>query len=299
MSTFRGRQEVTIAAPLEEVWTYGMDLSKIPEYNPRVTKVELDGGDSQRAAGVSYQCHLVGGRHRCTEEDVEIVPMARIVTRLPFDTLGISALLRDYTVETSLRALDARTTQVAMSHFYATPTLRSRLFDWIARDTIARNTLATLRTLKARIERTAPSVAAHETVGLLRRPAFVTAIAIAFLVAAAFSLVVVGALVAPRSVLAVVWRMNLQAHLDFLRLGGLGVVLMLTLTVAAMLTALGLWVGTKWGWRLAATLLAVNMVADALRGLTVEPQAAIGVPIVAAILLFLARSPVRRWCALA
>jgi len=50
---------------------------------------------------------------------------------------------------------------------------------------------------------------------------------------------------------------------------------------------------------LAATLLAVNMLADALRGLTVEPQAAIGAPIVAAILLFLARSPVRRWCALA
>ena len=101
------------------------------------------------------------------------------------------------------------------------------------------------------------------------------------------------------SVLAVVWRMNPQAQLDFLCLGGFGVVLMLTLTVVAMLTALGLWVGTKWGWRLAATLLAVNMVANALRGLTVEPQAAIGVPIVAAILLLLARSPVRRWCALA
>ena len=43
----------------------------------------------------------------------------------------------------------------------------------------------------------------------------------------------------------------------------------------------------------------MNLVADALRGLTVEPQAAIGVPIVAAILLFLARSPVHRWCALA
>ena len=203
-----------IAAPLEEVWTYGMDLSKIPEseYNLRVAKVELEGGDSQRAAGVSYHCHLVGGRHSCTEEDVEIVPMAGIVTRLPFDTLGISALLRDYTVETSLPALDARTTQVAMSHFYATPTLRSCLLDWIGRDTIGRNTLATLRTLKARIERTAPSAAAHETVGLLRRPALVTAIAIAFLVAAAFSLVVVGALVAPRSVLAVVWGCLARAH---------------------------------------------------------------------------------------
>jgi uncharacterized protein YndB with AHSA1/START domain len=290
---------VTIAAPLEEVWAYGMDLTKIPEYNPRVARVDLDGGHNQRAAGVSYQCHLVGGRHHCTEEDVEIVPMARIVTRLRFDTFGITALLRDYTVETSLRALDGRTTKVAMSHSYATPTLRSRLLDWIVRDTIARNTQATLRTLKARIERAAPSVVTRETMGLLQRPAFVTAIAIFFFVVAAFSLVVGGALLAPRSALAVVWSLKPQAQFDFLRLGGLGVAFMLALALAAVLAALGLWVGTKWGWRLAATLLAVNLVADAARGLTVEPRAAIGVPIVAAILLFLARSTVRRWCALA
>ena len=100
---------------------------------------------------MSYQCHVVGGG-RCTEEDVEIVPMERVVTRMAHDTLGISARLKDYTVETTLTELDACRTKVTMSHCYATPTLQSRVFDWIARGKIARNTEATLRMLKARLE---------------------------------------------------------------------------------------------------------------------------------------------------
>lgn len=298
MSTFRGRQEVTIAASRDAVWSYAMDLSKLPEYNPRVARVEFDEGDSQRVAGGRYQCHLVGGRHWCTEEDVEIVPLVRLITRLPFDTFGISAQLRDYTVETSLRALDARTTVVAMSHFYATPTLRSRLLDWIARDTIARNTQATLLTLKARVEGAAPDIIVRDTASLLRRPASVFAIVIFLIMAAALSLVVGGALLAPQSPLAAVWRMKPRAELDFLRLGGMGVALMLVLALVAALTALGLWVGTKWGWWLAVTGLAVNMVGDAARALAVEPLAAVGIPIAAVVLFILVRSPVRRWCAI-
>jgi hypothetical protein len=153
------------------------------------------------------------------------------------------------------------------------------VLDWIVRDTIARNTEATLRTLKARLE-PATDDGAREVVGLLRRPAFVSVIAVFFAVAATFSLVVGGALVAPRSPLAVVWRMKPQAQLDFASLGALGVVLMLLLAVA---------------------LLAVHRVSDAVRGLTIEPRAASAIPVVvvAALLLFLARQNVRLWCALA
>ena len=174
------------------------------------------------------------------------------------------------------------------------------MLDWIARDTIARNTEATLRTLKARLE-PATADGAREVMGLLRRPAFISVIAVFFAVAAIFSLVVGGALVAPRSPLAVVWRMKPQAQLDFASLGALGVVLMLLLAAATALPALGLWVGTRWGWRLAVTLLVVHAVSDAVRGLTIEPRAASAIPVVvvAALLLFLARKNVRRWCALA
>jgi uncharacterized protein YndB with AHSA1/START domain len=128
-STSRGRQTVTIQVPRAQVWEYVMDLAKIAEYNPRVARVEPGSGDGRRAAGVSYQCHVVVGG-RCTEEDIEIVPMERVVTRMAHDTLGISARLKNYTVETTLTELDACTTKVTMSHFYALPTLRSSASWW-------------------------------------------------------------------------------------------------------------------------------------------------------------------------
>jgi uncharacterized protein YndB with AHSA1/START domain len=105
-STFRGRQTVTIQAPRAQVWEYVMDPAKIAEYNPRVARVEPGSGDGRRAAGVSYQCQVVGGGC-CTEEDVEIVPIERVVTPVAHDTLGISALLKDYTVETTLTSICA------------------------------------------------------------------------------------------------------------------------------------------------------------------------------------------------
>jgi hypothetical protein len=45
----------------------------------------------------------------------------------------------------------------------------------------------------------------------------------------------------------------------------------------------------------------VHGFSDAVHGLTIEPQAASVIPVVvvAALLLFLARKNVRRWCALA
>ena len=76
----RSKQEVIIDAPLEAVWAFNMDITKIPEFHPRVVKVDLLSGKAVREAGVSYQCHLSGGKHRCIEKDIEIVPMEKIVT---------------------------------------------------------------------------------------------------------------------------------------------------------------------------------------------------------------------------
>ena len=57
---------------------------------------------------------------------------------------------------------------------------------------------------------------------------------------------------------------------------------------------LGLWRGQPWGYRLAIALLTVNLLADITNVvLGVEPRAALGVPIVAAMLAFLASRRVR------
>ena len=91
---FRSKQEVIINAPLETVWEFNMDITKIPTFHPRVVKVELLSGKALREPGVSYQCHLSGGKHMCVEKDIEIVPMQKLVTVLPEDTFGISKIDR-------------------------------------------------------------------------------------------------------------------------------------------------------------------------------------------------------------
>ena len=149
---FRSKQEVIINAPLEAVWSFSMDLTKIPEFHPRVFKVDLLAGKAFREAGVSYQCHLSGGKHTCIEKDIEIVPREKIVTVLPQDTFGISKILSDYRVETTFQKLGDSSTKVEISHYYSTKTLRAMLLNLIARRKIARETQATLTAARAAIE---------------------------------------------------------------------------------------------------------------------------------------------------
>ena len=151
---FRSKQEITIEAPLEAVWAFGMNLTKIPEYHPRVFLVDLIDGKKFREAGVSYQCHLSGGKHTCIEKDIEIVPLEKIVTVLPHDTFGISKVLSDYRVETTFQKLGDSSTKIEISHYYSTPTLKAKLLNLVAKGKIARETHATLAGIKAAIEAT-------------------------------------------------------------------------------------------------------------------------------------------------
>jgi Polyketide cyclase / dehydrase and lipid transport len=151
---FRSKQEVIIDAPLEAVWSYSMDLTKIPEFHPRVVKVDLLSGKTHREAGASYQCHLSGGKHTCIEKDIEIIPLQKIVTVLSEDTFGFTKILSDYRVETTFHTIGARSTRVAISHYYSTTTLKAKLLNLIAKGKIARETQATLNAAKAMIEAT-------------------------------------------------------------------------------------------------------------------------------------------------
>jgi len=149
---FRSRQEVIIDAPLEAVWSFNMDLTKIPEYHPRVAKVDLLSGKAFREPGASYRCHLLGGKHMCIEKDIEIIPLQKIVTVLPEDTFGISKILSDYRVETRFQTLGHRSTRVEISHYYSTATLKAKLLNLVVKGKIARDTQVMLNAAKATIE---------------------------------------------------------------------------------------------------------------------------------------------------
>jgi polyketide cyclase/dehydrase/lipid transport protein len=149
---FRSKQEVVINAPLETVWEFGMDITRIPTFHPRVVKVELLSGKARREPGVSYRCHLAGGKHTCVEKDIEIIPMQKIVTVLPEDTFGISKILPDYVVETTVHRIGQSSTKMEISHYYSTRTLKAKLLNLVARRKIACDAQATLNGIKAAIE---------------------------------------------------------------------------------------------------------------------------------------------------
>lgn len=129
-----------------------MDLTKIPDFHPRVVKVDLLSGRAQRGPGVAYQCHLKGGKHTCIEKDIEIVPMEKIVTVLPEDTFGISKILPDYVVETTFHRMGDSSTRVEISHYYSTNTVKAKLLNLIANWKMARETQDMLNAVKRVIE---------------------------------------------------------------------------------------------------------------------------------------------------
>ncbi len=149
---FQSKQSVIINAPIEKVWEYNQDLSKIADYHPRVNKVDLISGRQFREVGVAYQCHLKDGKNTCIEKDIEIIPMEKIVTVFPSDTMGLATLLPDYAVESTLKKIDDKTTKVEISHFYSSSKPKVWLLNFIIKPRIARETTDTLNAMKNKIE---------------------------------------------------------------------------------------------------------------------------------------------------
>jgi hypothetical protein len=150
---FQSRQEVVIHAPLQVVWEFNQDLTNIAEYHPRVKRVDLISGKRRREEGVAYMCYLKDGKNTCVEKDIEVVPMERIVTALPEDTMGITKMLPDYLVETKLTPVASHETKVEFSHYYSTKSLKAKLFNIIAKRKIAQDSQNTLDAIKRIIEK--------------------------------------------------------------------------------------------------------------------------------------------------
>ena len=130
----------------------GMDLSKIAAYHPRVNKVDLISGKQFREAGVSYQCHLIDGKNTCIEKDIEIVPLQKLVTVFQDDTMGLTKLLPDYVVESTLSKVGENATKVEMSHFYSSSKPVVWLLNFYIKRKLARETQDTLNAMKRSIE---------------------------------------------------------------------------------------------------------------------------------------------------
>jgi len=150
---FQSKQEIIINAPLEKVWEYNQDLLKIAEYHPRVNKVDLISGKQFRDINVAYQCHLLDGKNTCIEKDIEIIPMQKIITQLPEDTMGLTKLLPDYIVETNMLKINDNVTKIEMLHFYSSSKILICFLNFlIIKRKISKQTQETLDAMKKWIE---------------------------------------------------------------------------------------------------------------------------------------------------
>ncbi len=130
------------------------------------------------------------------------------------------------------------------------------------------------------------------------RPLGITALSIFFLFGAAASFISSVSLLFPGSFLEPMWRLNPRAREGFAGIGMWAVVLMCAVCVACTSASIGLWRGARRGYWVAMVLLCINLLGDIANVVTgTEPRAAVGIPIVLAILVFLMSKRVRRFFA--
>jgi hypothetical protein len=132
--------------------------------------------------------------------------------------------------------------------------------------------------------------------GSAERPWGVAALGIFFGLGAGAGFVACVSLVTPGGLLEPMWRLNPRAQEALERAGPAGPTLMSLVSVACGYAAVGLWSGKPWGYRSAVALLIVNLLGDIVNVFFgMEPRAIVGIPIVAALLAFLATRHVRSY----
>jgi len=128
------------------------------------------------------------------------------------------------------------------------------------------------------------------------RPLVVTFLIVLFVIGIIASLISVITLAFPGTFLDALWRLNPNAHAGFIRIGGWSVVLMSTVFVACLLTAIGLWRRLKWGYWLAMGMLVANLTGDVINVIKgTERRAIVGIPIVLLLLVYLSRRKTREY----
>jgi uncharacterized membrane protein (DUF2068 family) len=121
-----------------------------------------------------------------------------------------------------------------------------------------------------------------------------------FAFGATMCLLTIALLLFPGTAFDSLWRLNPDAHSAFQSIGGWSIAIMFLVGSTCLIAAIGLWRGAVWGSRLAIIVLAVNLVGDLSNTLfRYDFRALIGLPIAAAMILYLVRSERRRGSAIA
>ena len=122
----------------------------------------------------------------------------------------------------------------------------------------------------------------------MRRPIGLTLLVAFFIFGSVMAALAFLGLLVAHGPLEPMWRLNRQAQVGLLELGGWGLLLMLVVTIVCALTAVGLARRARWGHRLAVSAIALNLLADVFNAVVLgDLRTLIGVPIGGAVLWYL------------
>ena len=128
----------------------------------------------------------------------------------------------------------------------------------------------------------------------MTRPIGMTALSMFFVGGSGLAAISAVSLAWPGSVLEPMWQLNPRARQGFVSMHGWAVPLMIAVSLACGAAGLGLWRGRPWGRIVAMSILVIQLAGDVLNvALGLEPRAIVGIPIVAALLVYLTRASVR------
>ncbi len=128
----------------------------------------------------------------------------------------------------------------------------------------------------------------------MKRPVGIAVLSAFAFVAAVIAGVAAASLAFPGSGLEPMWRLNPRGYQAFASMHGWAVLFLSAVSGMSVITGIGLWRRRRWGYVIAVVGLAIQLIGDILNVvLGTEPRAIIGVPIVAALLLYLSRPKIR------
>ena len=130
----------------------------------------------------------------------------------------------------------------------------------------------------------------------MRRPPGVAALSGFFVAGAAIAGISWLWLVTRSRWLEPMWKVNPRARDAIAGMGPGGVLILAAVSIACAFAAFGLWRGRVWGHRIAIMLIAANLAGGLAVAVSArDPRALAGLPVAAAVLLYLTSGGVRRF----